>query len=143
MTKPGKADEEKRAAEDQTTDEAQELAKANWEPYPPVDLKGKQRSYLKQMAHHYKPVVQIGQEGVTERVIGEIRRQLLDHELVKIKWLGLSNEEGDKKARCNDLARRAGAHYIHMIGQTLILYRELEPRYASLRRMRRIKLPDR
>ncbi len=119
----------------------QKLAGLDWHPHPPGELTVKQRGYLKGLAHHLKPIVRIGQEGVTEAAIGEIRKQLLAHELVKVKWASLSKEEGKKSQQARDLAARVGAHYVHLIGQIVILYRELEARYRSAGRSGSIQLP--
>ena len=120
----------------------QKLAGLHWRPLPPGELTVKQRGYLKRMAHHLKPVVRIGQEGVTEASIGEMRKQLLAHELVKVKWSGLSKEEGSKTEQARELAAAVGAHYVHLIGQTVILYRELEEKYRNARHASRIQLPQ-
>lgn len=42
---------------------------------------------LQKSAHHLKPVVQIGKNGINESVIKEINEALLAHELIKIKFL--------------------------------------------------------
>lgn len=43
--------------------------------------------FLQKSAHHLKPVVQIGKNGINESVIKEINEALLAHELIKIKFL--------------------------------------------------------
>ena len=48
-------------------------------------LTGKQRRFLRALAHELEPVVQIGQAGVTPGVLAEIGRALETHELVKIR----------------------------------------------------------
>ncbi len=48
-------------------------------------LKGAQRRQLRGLAHALKPVVQVGQQGVTEMVIKQLETALYDHELVKVK----------------------------------------------------------
>jgi len=107
---------------------AEELAGFEWDPLPEGELGAAQRSRLKSLAHGLKPVARIGQEGPTDRIRGEIRRQLLVHELVKVKWSGLSKEDGNKKEQSRRLARWIGAHFIHLIGQNLILFRQGEHR---------------
>ena len=119
-----------------------ELAKLDWSLNPPDKLTPKQRTFLKGLAHHLKPVVRIGQEGVSESIIGEIRQQLLAHELIKVKWSGLSKEEGSKRQQAEELAGKAGAHYVHLIGQTVFLYREPESCYLAPGETKKIQLPD-
>jgi len=119
-----------------------DLAKLDWSPNPPDKLTPKQRTFLKGLAHHLKPVVRIGQEGVTESIIGEIRQQLLSHELIKVKWSGLSKQEGNKKQQAEKFAEKAGAHFVHLIGQTVLLYREPELHDLAFHETKRIQLPD-
>jgi RNA-binding protein len=121
--------------------DALELAGLDWSPIPARQLTVKQRNFLKAKAHELKSSVRIGQEGVTGAVVGEIRKQLLLHELIKVKWSGLSREEGKKKDQAEALAEKIGAHYIHLVGHNLILYREVEPEYVSPPRAKKIELP--
>ncbi len=100
------------------------LTDDKWKIRPDRELTGKERAFLRQKAHHIKPVVHIGQNGITERVIREIRRQLLIHELIKIKWTSLDKEDGSKKEQAKELARRVGAHFIKLTGRTVVLYNQ-------------------
>ena len=50
-----------------------------------MELTGKQRRFLRSQAHSLKPVVQVGRNGVSEALQGEVERALHDHELIKIK----------------------------------------------------------
>jgi len=130
------------AEETENLSRLQQLAGLNWSPYPPVALTVKQRSYLKALAHPLKPAVQIGQEGATHSVIGEIRQQLLSHELIKVKWSSLSKQGGKKRQQAEELAEKIGAHFVHLIGRTVLLYREPEPQYLTRRRAKLIQLPN-
>ena len=117
------------------------LAKLDWAPLPSGQLSGKQRKVLKELAHHLKPTARIGQEGVTDAVVAELRKQLLSHELIKVKWSGLSREEGNKKEQAAALAQRVGAHLVHLIGQAVVLYREPDPDVHP-RQPKRVQLPQ-
>src|SRR4051812_22818099 len=48
-------------------------------------LSGRQRAYLKGLAHAYKPLVQVGHEGVSESVVKQVDAALKDHELIKVR----------------------------------------------------------
>jgi RNA-binding protein len=135
------SDEENAARTNKKMPDARELANSKWSPNPPQKLTVKQRNFLKAQAHGLKSSVRIGQEGATDAVIGEIRKQLLLHELIKVKWSGLSKESGNKREQAEALAEKIGAHYVHLIGQNLILYRESESEYLSSQRAKRIELP--
>ncbi|MBQ5796398.1 MAG: YhbY family RNA-binding protein, partial [Firmicutes bacterium] len=48
-------------------------------------LTGKQRSYLKSLAHELEPTVYVGKFGMTENIIKEMEIGFETRELVKIK----------------------------------------------------------
>jgi RNA-binding protein len=50
-------------------------------------LSGKQKRYLRGLAHNLEPLVTLGKAGVTAGVTKEIDRALLDHELIKLRFL--------------------------------------------------------
>lgn len=118
-----------------------DLSLLAWNPVPREELTGKQRGYLKSLAHKLSPVVRIGQEGVTAAVIAEIRKQLLHHELIKVKWLGLSGEDSPKKEQAADLARTVGAHFVQLVGQMVVLYRAPDAGALEEGRSPKILLP--
>ena len=84
-----------------------------------TSLQGFQRRFLRAAAHPLKAVVQVGQNGITEAVIGAIDSALLAHELIKVRIY----EPEDKKAMAEELARRSGAHLCGLIGHHVMLYR--------------------
>ena len=57
-------------------------------PQNPAVLTGKQRSYLRALAHPLKPLVQIGHGGLTDAVLAAIEAALLIHELIKVRVTG-------------------------------------------------------
>ena len=62
----------------------------------------KQRRYLKGLAHTLKPVVMIGNSGLTESVLAEIDNALEHHELIKVRVSG--QERADRKAMLDKIA---------------------------------------
>lgn len=85
-------------------------------------MTGKQRSYLKGLAHHLRPLSQIGKEGITEAYIRDLDKLLEDHELVKISFLESFSEDMDVAVA--ELVERADAEFIQKIGRKLVLYRQ-------------------
>ncbi|MCA9626203.1 MAG: ribosome assembly RNA-binding protein YhbY [Myxococcales bacterium] len=86
-----------------------------------MELTGKQRSYLRALAHDLKPVVQIGVAGVSDGVIKQIDEALETHELVKVK---LAKEAPvDTVSASEPLEQRLMANVAQRIGRTLVLYR--------------------
>lgn len=84
-------------------------------------LKGKDRRELRGMGHHLSPVVQIGQNGVTEGVIGATRQALEDHELIKVK-IG-DGPEGRHEA-AEHLARETKSEIAQVLGKTVLLFKK-------------------
>lgn len=78
------------------------------------------RKYLRGLAHHQKPLVQIGKGGLSEEVVSQIEQSLLDHELIKIKF---SDFKEEKKALTAAIAEKTGSETVGMIGNVAILYR--------------------
>jgi RNA-binding protein len=96
------------------------------------ELTGHQRKYLRELAHPLKPVVQVGQDGITAAVVKSVDHALLDHELIKVRM----REPESKKQMARELAERTGACLCGLIGHTVILYRPHpeEPRLELPRR---------
>ena len=84
-------------------------------------LTGKQRRFLRALAHHLHPVVQIGRGGWAEPIAKELDRALLDHELVKVKV----GREAPLKADdvVAELEAATGASVVQIIGRTLVVFR--------------------
>ena len=85
-----------------------------------MTLNGKQRHYLRSLAHHRKPAVTIGDAGLTEAVMQEIEVALGHHELLKIKVRAERDERHDMVARICD---QTGAEPVQEIGQMAVIYR--------------------
>lgn len=85
----------------------------------PTGLTGFQRTYLRGLAHHRRPTVQIGLAGITEAVLGAVEQALLAHELIKVRL----QKPKDKRAMAAELAGRARAELCGLVGHVAILYR--------------------
>jgi RNA-binding protein len=85
-------------------------------------LKGYQKKYLKAMAHGLKPVVIVGQKGVSESFVQAVEDALNTHELIKVKF----NEYKEKKQKMTlteQITTTTGSELAALIGHTAILYR--------------------
>jgi len=80
-----------------------------------------QIKHLKALAHHRKPVVTIGNAGLTAAVLREIGIALKAHELVKVKLPALEREARQEifERICNESAAESVQH----IGRMAIVYR--------------------
>lgn len=86
-----------------------------------MPITDKQRRWLKGEAHHLKPVVIIGQAGLTEAVLAELELALDHHELLKVKV-----NAGDRALRDAIIApmvERSGAVLVNRIGNVAVLFR--------------------
>ena len=86
-----------------------------------MKLTEKQRRHLRGLAHALKPVILIGNAGISEGVLAETQRALHDHELIKVRLPGLPREERDLALA--DLAKRCDAVLVSRIGHIATLYR--------------------
>lgn len=84
-------------------------------------LKGSQRKHLRGVAHGYKPMVQIGKEGLSENVIGAIDTALQSHELIKVK---IAAERKDREQLVPVIEERLDCECVGTVGRMAILYRE-------------------
>ncbi|WP_027417706.1 ribosome assembly RNA-binding protein YhbY [Aneurinibacillus terranovensis] len=85
-------------------------------------LTGKQKRYLRSMAHHLTPIFQVGKGGVNENLIRQIQEALEARELLKVSLL--NNYDGDKNQTAQEIADSAGAELVQLIGKTIVLYKE-------------------
>lgn len=88
---------------------------------PSPVLTSKQRRQLRGLGHHIKPTVQIGRQGVTEAVVAQVDRALLDHELIKVKVLDGAMQTPDESAKM--LVEQTSAVLIQRLGHVVTLYR--------------------
>lgn len=87
-----------------------------------ADLTSRQRAFLRSQAHHLKPVLQVGAEGVTPAVVEAVREAFNTRELLKVKVL--ESAPSDARTSGAELARAIdGAHVPQTIGRTVVLYR--------------------
>jgi len=87
----------------------------------PLKLTVKQRTFLKSLAHHHKPVVWIGKNGLDETVLDAIDAALLHGELIKVKVLEAAPV--DRKAVGAPIAEALGCVVVQVIGRMVVLYR--------------------
>jgi len=86
-----------------------------------ASLTPRQRAHLKGLAHHLKPVVHIGKDGLSEAVKTQIDDALAHHELIKVK-LG-DGAPLDRAETSAQLPALVGAHLVQNLGRLFVLYR--------------------
>ena len=95
-----------------------------------------QAKYLRGLAHKLKPVVFIGQKGLTPTVIQSTEEALNRHELIKIKFLEFK-EKQQKKEIAAAIEEQTGCRMVGLIGHIATFYRQ-----HSDPEKRKIKLPE-
>ncbi|MGV8056976.1 MAG: ribosome assembly RNA-binding protein YhbY [Smithellaceae bacterium] len=86
-----------------------------------LKLKGSAKKYLRSLAHHLKPVVMVGRNGISEQLIASVDAALKDHELIKVKFLEFKE---DKKEISQEIAVITKSEVIGVIGNIVIFYRQ-------------------
>ena len=87
-----------------------------------MTINNTQKKYLRQSAHHLKPVVWAGKNGISKSLIAEIEQALEIHELIKIKCQLGEREERD--AGIEDICKKTGADLVQRIGNIVTLYKK-------------------
>lgn len=90
-----------------------------------MSLSEKQMRFLRGKAHALKPVINIGNAGLTPAVTAEANRALHDHELIKVKFYGAEREQRD--AWVVELCAATGSQLVQRIGHVATLYKAREP----------------
>lgn len=85
------------------------------------ELKGSQRKYLRGVAHGYKPLVQIGKEGLSESVVRAIDATLERRELIKVK---IATERDEREQFVPIIEARVNCECVGTVGRMAIFYRE-------------------
>lgn len=86
-------------------------------------LKGYQKKFLKGLAHRLKPVVFIGQKGLSANLIASIQEALETHELIKVKFVEFKDRQ-QKFSLAETLATKVNCQLVGMIGHMAIFYRQ-------------------
>ena len=76
---------------------------------------------LRRKAHHLKPLVLVGQSGVTSGVLAALEETLIAHELVKVRLR--IRDRAERKKAILLLAETVNAEIINKIGSTVVFFR--------------------
>lgn len=80
-----------------------------------------QRRQLRARAHGLKPVILVGDAGVSDAVLAETDRALHDHELIKVR---LPAADRDSRAQMAErLCEQLGAEHVQAIGHMRVIFR--------------------
>ena len=97
-----------------------------------ANLTSKQRATLRRHAHPLKPVVIVGNDGVTDAVLASVREAFNTRELLKIK--ALESAPSSIREVADQIAAGLGdAQTVQTIGRIAVLYRPDPDEPALLR----------
>lgn len=88
---------------------------------PKPALSSQARSALRAAAHPLRPVVMVGDAGLTPAVLKEIEVALAAHELIKIRVSG--QERSDRDSMLETICDQLGCASVAHLGKLLIVYR--------------------
>lgn len=80
-----------------------------------------QKRHLRGLGHPLKPVIMVGDAGLSESLLTEFNSTILHHELIKV-----SVRVGDRKVRdaiIDELCRKGAAELVTRIGNIALIYR--------------------
>ena len=86
-----------------------------------LELEPQFRSELRAAAHSLKPVIQIGDKGLSDAVLAEIERALSAHGLIKIRVAG--EDRVERAAIQGRICDALGCAPVHHLGKILTVYR--------------------
>jgi RNA-binding protein len=87
-----------------------------------MKLTERQKKHLRREAHAMKPLLSMGDKGITDTFLVELNSTLEHHELIKIRV-----RAGDREARdqaISEIAEKMGAMLINRVGNIATLYRQ-------------------
>ena len=88
-----------------------------------LELTSAQRRTLRARAHNLRPVVVIGNAGLSTTVLNEINNNLKSHELIKIRVL--AGEHATREGWHGEICTSLHAAPVQHIGKILVVYRPL------------------
>lgn len=86
-----------------------------------MELRGKQKSFLKSQAHHLQPIFQIGKGGLNEQIVIQVGEALEKRELIKVSLLQNTDEEAKDVATI--LEQKLNCQVVQIIGRVLVVFK--------------------
>jgi RNA-binding protein len=83
-------------------------------------LSNSQIRKFKAAAQHLEPMLKVGKAGFSDGFIRSVDAALIQHELVKIKFVEFKEQ---KKELAPQLAEKTSSHVIMRVGNVLVLHR--------------------
>ncbi|NLI61966.1 MAG: YhbY family RNA-binding protein [Methanosarcinaceae archaeon] len=79
---------------------------------------------LKKLSADLDPIINVGKSGITESLIEELKKQIKEKKLVKVRILKNAEESDDIKEAAALLAERTDSVIVDIRGRTVSFYRK-------------------
>lgn len=86
-----------------------------------MKLSNKQIRHLRGLAHDLKPVVMVGDKGLTANVFEELDIALNSHELIKVRVRAEEREERDEMIK--KITQKTGSVFVQRVGHIVTLFK--------------------
>lgn len=87
-----------------------------------MKLNKEQNKYLRSLGHHKKTIIWIGQNGLTNNALEEIKSALEHHEFIKLKIRVGGREVRDELA--DAICKKASAELVQKTGSMIAIYKQ-------------------
>ncbi|WP_290033773.1 ribosome assembly RNA-binding protein YhbY [Ligilactobacillus cholophilus] len=87
-----------------------------------MNLRGKQKRYLRSQAHTMRPLFQIGKDGIDQKWIKQVNDALEKRELIKVNILNNCLLEVDEVKEY--IEANSNIQVVQTIGHTLVLFKQ-------------------
>lgn len=87
-----------------------------------MQLTGKQKNYLRGLAHNINPIITVGANGLSESVLTELESALEHHELLKIKLP--ADDKATKACLMANICTETNSEPVQLIGRVGVVYRK-------------------
>lgn len=106
---------------------------------PKLEITSQERSALRAAAHSLRPVVMIGDKGLTDAVLKEIDNNLTAHNLIKVR---VSQERDVREDMLASICEQLSCAPVHHLGKILILHRPEHTEPAPFMETRAVRKPS-
>ena len=89
-----------------------------------MKLTNNQKKHLRKLSHNLRPIVMVGQQGLSDAVLDELESTMTKHELLKIKVRVSDREE--KQKIVDKILNFSKAALVQVIGGVLVIYRPFD-----------------
>jgi RNA-binding protein len=84
-------------------------------------LTGAQKTYLRGLGQTLDPIVKVGKAGLSPEFFQELQRQLNNHELIKLRFVGIERDQ--RAALIDQIADEGRCVCVGSVGHTALFYR--------------------